>query len=81
MCLEYHQKMDGMRLLETKTSEKNRFLAARHDFLNYVYTYAFFSIAGMEQNSTAPFMERLGKNGENHAANSIPSNFWGSFFN
>ena len=53
MCLDYHQKMDGMRLLETKMA-RNSFLAAQLDFLNCVYLFAFFFIAGMEQNSIAP---------------------------
>ena len=50
-----------MRLLETKIGEKKYFLAAQLDFLYCVCMH--FSIDEMEQNDSAPFMERLGKFG------------------
>ena len=58
---------------------KISFLASQFDFLNCVYLH--FSLAGMEQNSASLYMKRLGKIGENHAANSVTSNFWVPFFN
>ena len=77
MCLDYHQKMNGMRLRETKIGEKIVFWQ-----LNLIFCIVYaciFLIDEMEKNSSTPFMERLCKFGGNNAANRTSSKFRGSF--
>ena len=47
MFLDYHLKMDGMRLLETKISD---FLSAQLEFFALCRYACIFSIDEMEQN-------------------------------